>query len=271
MRVSVILSTYNAPDWLEKVLWGYAAQSHRDFEILVADDGSNDDTPVRIARCKKETGLAVRHIWQERQGFRKCTILNKAIVAAECDYLVFSDGDCIPRRDFLQTHVRLARPGYLLSGGAIRLPRQLSHKINRDDIQSGRAFSTRWLLQNGLGWNRKFAKILCGQLLGTLMDTLTTTRATWNGGNASAWKSDIVTANGYDERMEHGGLDRELGERLFNAGVKPLQVRYRAICVHLDHDRAYLRPEAKVLNRQIRIDTARTRSTRTDFGIQKKS
>ncbi|HJS07406.1 MAG TPA: glycosyltransferase, partial [Pirellulales bacterium] len=117
MRLSVILSTFNSPAWLEKALWGYAAQSHRNFEVLVADDGSSDETRQRIDVMRVRTGMTIRHIWHEDRGFRKCTILNRAIEAAAADYLVFSDGDCIPRHDFLGVHARLARLGRFLSGG----------------------------------------------------------------------------------------------------------------------------------------------------------
>ena len=269
MRVSVILSTYNAPDWLEKVLWGYSVQSFREFEVLIADDGSNDDTPQRIERLRQETGLAIHHVWHEKHGFRKCTILNRAIDRAAGDYLVFSDGDCIPRWDFVAQHVRLARPNCLLSGGAIRLPMDLSRKISQDDILSRRFTSPWWLLRNGLGRNKKFRMLLCGSFTGGIADRITTTRATWNGGNASAWKSDVLRVNGYDERMEHGGLDREMGERLLNAGVRPIQIRHRAICLHLDHARGYVNQQARQRNQEIRRETCEKQLTTTPYGIRR--
>ena len=269
MRVSVILSTYNAPDWLEKVLWGYSAQSFREFEILIADDGSNDDTPERIESMRKATGMTIHHVWHEKSGFRKCTILNKAIDQASGDYLVFSDGDCVPRHDFMRQHVRLARPNALLSGGAVRLPMDLSHLISKDDILSRRFTSPWWLLRHGLGRNKKFRMLLCGSFTGTIADVFTTTRATWNGGNASAWKSDILRVNGYDERMEHGGLDREMGERLVNAGIKPRQIRHRAICLHLEHARGYVNQKARERNHEIRRITREERITHTPYGIRR--
>lgn len=96
MKLSVIITTYNSPVWLEKVLWGYSVQTHKDFEIVIGDDGSRDDTRETIDRLRKETGLTIKHIWQEDKGFRKCRILNKAILQADAPYLVFTDGDCIP-------------------------------------------------------------------------------------------------------------------------------------------------------------------------------
>jgi glycosyltransferase involved in cell wall biosynthesis len=268
MRVSVILSTYNAAPWLEKAILGYACQTHRNFELLVADDGSTDETAACIERLRRETGLALRHVWHADRGFRKCTILNKAVAASSADYLVFSDGDCIPRRDFLAAHITLAKPGRFLSGGTVRLPLPLSQRITAHDVLGGRATGPAWLLAHGLGWNKRLRMLTCGLGLAAFLDAVTTTRATWNGCNASGWKADLLRVNGFDERMEWGGEDRELGERLVNAGVRGRQVRHRAVCVHLDHARPYVRTEALAFNRAIREETRRSRSTWTPYGIE---
>jgi glycosyltransferase involved in cell wall biosynthesis len=270
MFLSVVLSTYNQPEWLEKVIWGYAAQSHRDFELVIADDGSNDDTRECVQRLREETNLAIRHIWHEDRGFRKCTILNKAIGQCAADYLVFSDGDCIPRWDFLATHVGFAKPGRFLSGGYFKLPMDLSQAITRDDILDRRATDAVWLRSRGLRWNLKTFKLSAGPRLAWLLDQGTTTKATWNGHNSSGWKADILRVNGFDERMEWGGEDREMGERMMNAGVRGKRIRYRAVCVHLDHPRGYVRDEALARNRAIRDETLRTRAVWTDYGIAKR-
>ena len=269
MRLSVILSTYNSPDWLEKALWGYSVQSHRHFELLVADDGSTDDTRSRIDLLRSQTGMNIRHIWHEDQGFRKCTILNRAIEAASADYLVFSDGDCIPRSDFLETHARLARLGTFLSGGLFRLPLTVSQRIDRDDIVMGRATDERWLRSAGIPRSLKLLKLACRPPWAGWLDRLTSTRATWNGHNSSGWKADLLAVNGFDERMEWGAEDRELGERLVHLGIRPVQIRYRAVCVHLDHERGYVRQDALARNHQIWAETRRTRSVWTASGIRK--
>ena len=268
MRVSVILSTYNAPEWLEKVLWGYAVQSHRDFELLVADDGSTRETALLIHQLRGQTGLTLRHLWQEDRGFRKCTILNKAIRAARGDYLIFSDGDCIPRGDFVARHVELARPRCLLSGGYVRLPMAVSRRITIPDVFAGRATDPEWLFARGLHDPKWRFRLASGPVVPRVLDMLTTTRATLNGCNASTWKRDVVRVNGFDERMGYGGLDRELGERLVNAGVRPIQVRYRAVCVHLDHARGYVSEEAWRANRELRRQTRRNRAVWTPYGIR---
>jgi len=269
MRVSVVLTTYNAPDWLAKVVWGYSVQSHRDFELLIADDGSTEETAACIEYLRRATNLRIHHVWQERRGFRKCTILNRAIELACGDYLVFSDGDCIPRWDFLQQHVALAEPGRFLSGGAIRLPMALSRAITQQDILNGRVTEPAWVRAHGLTSPKYLLRLGLGRHVARLLDALTPTKATWNGGNSSAWKSDILRVNGFDERMAHGGLDRELGQRLVNAGVRPKQVRHRAICLHLDHDRAYANPDALKRNLAIRRHTQRHCLVWTRYGIQR--
>ena len=269
MQVSVIISTYNAPDWLEKVLWGFSVQTHQDFELLVADDGSTAETAHRIDRLRAATYMQIRHIWHEDRGFRKCTILNRALDAAASQYVVVTDGDFIPRRDFVATHVRHSAPNQMLSGGALRLPMELSHKITKADILAGRATDPRWLIANGLGWNKKLPLLTRGSRLATFLDLITTTRATWNGLNASAAKSDLVRANGFDERMQYGGLDRELGERLMNAGLSTRQIRHRAVGVHLDHARDYVNEQALRRNRSIRAHTRRQKIVRTLYGIKK--
>jgi glycosyltransferase involved in cell wall biosynthesis len=268
MRLSVIISTYNAPQWLEKVIWGYASQSHQDFELLIADDGSTEETAVCIERLQREVGFTIEHIWHEDHGFRKCAILNKAIVAAANEYLVFSDGDCVPRWDFLAAHAALAERGCLLSGGVLRLPMTLSERISRQDILSHRVTDPAWLLANGLGENKRLRWLTHGPRTASLLDAVTTTKATWNGGNASAWKTDLLDVNGYDERLQYGGLDRELGERLINAGIRGKQVRHRAIAVHLDHARPYMRQETWLHNDAIRRETCQSRATWTPYGIK---
>jgi glycosyltransferase involved in cell wall biosynthesis len=268
MRLSVIISTYNEPRWLEKVIWGYAAQSHQDFELLIADDGSTEETAVCIQQLQRAVGLAIQHIWHEHNGFRKCAILNKAIAAAANEYLVFADGDCVPRWDFLATHAALAERGYLLSGGVLRLPMALSECITEQDILAHRITDPAWLLAHGLGNNKRLGWLTRGPRTAALLDAMTTTRATWNGGNASGWKTDLLRVNGYDERLQYGGLDRELGERLMNAGIRGKQIRHRAIAVHLDHARPYMQQEAWRHNDAIRRETRRSRATWTPYGIE---
>lgn len=266
--IGVIISTFNSPAWLEKTLWGYERQTLMPSEIIIADDGSGDDTRRLIDDFRRRLPI-IRHVWHEHNGFQKSQILNKAIVESRADYLIFTDQDCIPRFDFVETHRRYARKGHLLSGGYFRLSMDISHLISEDDIDSRRAFDLKWLESKGLQWSWKCTKLIKSPVFTSLMDHITPTKATWNGCNASGWRSDIMAVNGFNEEMHYGGQDREFGERLFNYGVRGIQLRYKAICLHLDHKRPYKTRESIERNKAIRRETRRNKVIQTPYGITK--
>lgn len=268
MLASVIFTTYNHPKWLQKTLWGFAAQSCRNFEIIIADDGSGPETRDLIESIRAEIDIPIQHVWHEDDGFQKCRILNKAILASRSEYLIFTDGDCIPHPDFVMNHVELAEENTMLSGGYFKLPLDVSRAITRADIISGRATHPGWLLRNGVPFTPKITKLYSHRGIGAVLDALTVTRATWNGHSASTWKKHALATNGFDERMQYGGQDREFGERLMNMGIKTKQVRYRCCCLHLDHKRGYAHQESITRNRQIRDHTLRNHVTRTEHGIE---
>jgi len=127
-------------------------------------------------------------------------LLNKAIQSTDCDYLIFTDGDCIPRHDFIEMHKTKAKKGHYLSAAYYKLSMPVSELINEEDISSGRAFDYQWLVENGQPKSYKSLKLTCKR--GELLNFLTPTRATWNGANSSAFKEDIISVNGFDERMQ---------------------------------------------------------------------
>ena len=265
--ISVIISTYNKPHFLEKVLTGYSFQTFNDFEIIIADDGSSNETKKIITEFKGLIPQKIYHVWHEDNGFRKCKILNNAILKSSNDYLVFSDGDCIPDSHFLETHSRLAQKGHFLSGGHFPITEKVSNLLTIGDIKSQICFSKKYLLKKGQPIGKNYFKLVKNQFLARFLDQLTPTKTTFNGNNSSAWRSDIIKAKGFDERMEYGGLDCELGYRLNNNGIKSLQVRNRTTVLHLYHTRPYKNKDAVKKNRLIRKLTLETKITKTDFGI----
>ncbi|QBM18135.1 hypothetical protein MARI_22640 [Marinobacter sp. JH2] len=250
--IGVVITTYNSPLWLSKVLTGYECQTFTKFRVIIADDGSTDETRALINSFKERGILAIDHVWHEDDGFRKCQILNKAIRETSCDYLIFTDGDCIPEPDFVKTHHDLARPGLFLSGGYIKLTMPVSEAIADDDIRSGVIFKRDWLVTHGQPKNHKLWKLSPSTGFRNFMNRITPAAASWNGMNSSTWTQDLIAVNGFNEDMQYGGLDRELGERLWNYGHKSQQIRYSTVCLHLDHARGYSKPEIWAKNRAIR-------------------
>ena len=188
-------------------------------------------------------------------------------MASHADYLIFSDGDCIPRKDFVETHLKFREEGRFLSGGYFMLPMNISKLISKDDVKSQNCFSVNWLLKNGLKKSFKNNKLTAKGLKAKILNFFTPTKPSWNGHNASGWKKDLVKINGYNQEMQYGGQDRELGERLGNLGVKGKQIRYSAICVHLDHARGYVNPETWAKNNAIRKNTRDNKIVWTKIGI----
>ncbi|WP_370408496.1 glycosyltransferase [Tenacibaculum dicentrarchi] len=270
-EISIIITTYNATAWLEKVIWGYNQQTYSNFELVIADDGSKQETKDLIDALRKEVSFPITHVWHEDNGFQKTIILNKALLKSKGEYLIISDGDCIPKKDFVETHHKMREKGRFLSAAYFKLPLNISELITKEHIITQQCFDINWLIKHGLKKSFKNNKLTAKGLKQNLLNKFTPTRPTWNGANSSAWKKDIIAINGFDERMQYGGLDVELGERLCNNNIKPIQIRYSAVTVHLDHPRGYANPESWKLNNAIRKNVRTKKITWTDYGIIKKS
>jgi len=172
---SIIISTYNSPEWLAKVLYGYNNQTYRFFEIVIADDGSKQETLDLIETIKKEVFYPIVHTWHEDNGFQKSQILNKAIVNCNSPYIIMSDGDCIPRADFVEQHVKYREEGYFLSGGYFMLPMNISKLITKADIDTGKCFDIKWLKSSGLKSSFKNNKLTSSGIKTKFLNAITTT------------------------------------------------------------------------------------------------
>lgn len=270
-QISVVMTTYNEPAWLRLVLWGFAYQQLPEdvcFELLVADDGSRQDTADLIEELRPQLPYKLHHIWHEDKGFRKCEILNKAFVQTKGEYIVVTDGDCIPRPDFLATHYNERNPQCFLSGGAVRLPLAISKAITREIIYDGSCFHQDFLNDLAIGEQVSSLKLRAKGLFAKAMNRITTARASWNGGNSSCFRAALFAVGGMDERMKYGGEDREFGERLVNYGLRGKHVRYTAIALHLEHNRGYVTKENWDINHKIRAHTRRAKVIHTPYGIK---
>lgn len=267
MRISVILSAYNRPRYLELALEGFARQSDREFEVVVADDGSGPEVAEVLARMRDETGLDIAHVWHEDRGFRKTQILNRAVLVASGDYLIFTDSDCIPREDLVAVHRRNARKGRFVAGSYLKLSRQISDAVTGEDVRSGRVFDLGWLRRQGWRPGRKALRMTRSSGIGRILDLLTPTGANFQGNNVSAWRGDVLAANGFDNDWGYGSEDRALGARLRNAGIAGIQMRHRCVTMHLEHPRPYTDPDVAKANRRRLREVEKSGMVRTAHGI----
>ncbi|AJE49029.1 glycosyltransferase [Celeribacter indicus] len=269
MRTEIIIATYNKPAYLALCLETCLAQTVPPDTICVADDGSGEETAAVIAAAQDRAGpVSIRHSWHEDDGFRKCKALNTAIAESQADYLFFIDDDCLLHPGFVSRHLDLARRDRFLTGSLIRLDPALTQAM----LSAGRvAWSAEgrlsgWTPQSG---SERLKSTPPAPRLNRALDRLSPVKRNWQGGCASTFRDNLLAVNGFDERMAYGGLDKELGDRLGNAGVRGRHVRYTAPVYHLDHGRAYDKPEVRAFNRGIIEDTRRTGRTWTEHGIVK--
>lgn len=272
MRTELILTTYNDPRSLALCLVSVARQRMLPDSVCVADDGSGPETAAVIEAFRAgHPALTLRHLWHEDRGFRKCTILNEAIRTSAADFLIFLDGDVMIRPDFTARHLELARRGRFSTGSLIRLDREATASVTPQMVTDGTVFSRAWLKANraipGLSTWLKTAPL--PKPLLNLLELVSPVRRALCGANWSAFRCDILKVNGFDETITHGGLDKELGERLTNAGIPGRHLRFSAPLVHLDHPRGYADAAKKAAQKEFIRRVRRERIDWTPNGIVK--
>lgn len=271
MRSELIIACHGRPDYLKAVLASVARLATLPDSVCVAEDGEDPALAGLVDEWSDKLRVPLRHVHQPHTGrFGKNSILNRAIVTSDADYLVFTDGDCLLHRDFVGRHLALARTDRFLSGTAVRLDRPRSEAI----LQRGYAEWTpngrldAWSPADMHGFLRSGG---LGPALSNLLEQVSPMRRSLMGLNASCHRQNLIAVNGFDEAMTYGGEDKELGIRLSNAGVPGRHVRYSAIVYHLDHDRPYVDPEQVAANRKRVLAARATKKTRAEDGIEPRS
>ncbi len=264
--ISVIISTYNWPEALEAVVNGFFAQTDMAFEIVIADDGSRDETRECVERLRARAPVPLKHVWQPDVGYRLAMSRNRGILAASGDYIIVVDGDCIPQRDFIARHRQLARPGFMVTGSRVLLNPAVSQRVlaGQLDLQSmGLADKLRLRLR---GETNKLAQLLC-----TLPDVgRESSRFSWRrikGCNMAIWRSDLERINGFDESfIGWGHEDADLVVRLFHAGVMRKDGAFATEVFHLWHREA--KRDQASSNKRVVVDRLADKTTQALRGLR---
>jgi glycosyltransferase involved in cell wall biosynthesis len=260
--ISIILTTHERPDALDAALSALARQMDRNFEIIVADDGSGAETERVLNGWMSRIPVPVKHVWQEHKGFRGAEIRNHAIRASAGQYCIFLDGDCLARPDFIATHRRLAEPGWFVAGNRILLSPKLTQAV-----LAGKIAAETW----GLG------KLAGERLRGGVNRLLPAVRMplgplrrlhrrAWEGAktcNLAVARSDLDLIDGFDIRYSGWGLeDSDLVVRLLQAGLRRKDGRFATGVLHLWHpeaDRSGLQANQRRLDEVLRGDRVRAK------------
>jgi len=233
--ISVVMTTYNWPAALKAALRGLAAQTVQNFEVIVADDGSKDDTRILVENLAQQFPISLTHVWQEDLGFRASRARNLAILKARGNYLVFIDGDCIARPDFIARHQALASSQRFVAGNRLLLNQDLS----RQALEQQLPLHT-WSFGE---WFRQYRQGNCNRLLPLLRLPLGPLRYAlpkrWQGAkgcNLGVWKTDLAAINGWEEKFQGWGYeDSDLVQRLIQLGIQGTLGHCALGVIHLWH------------------------------------
>jgi glycosyltransferase involved in cell wall biosynthesis len=266
-RISVILSTFNRPDALEMVLRSLEAQACKDFEVIVADDGSRKDTRLMIERFVSQSSLKLKQVWHEDEGFRAAAIRNKAVAASQGEYLVFLDGDCMVFPDFLAEHARLRKPDRFTTGNRMLLSRSFTEMVLSRQLPLFQWTFSRWIMARFKGQTNRLLPLLRLQL-GFLREL---TPRKWHGVktcNLGIWRQDFLDVNGFDESYQGWGYeDSDLVIRIMNKGVFRLEGRFAIPVLHLWHPLNHSPSTQENLQRLHNVMKSNT--TRVDNGVHR--
>lgn len=230
-RASVVVTTYNNPKYLELVLLGYARQDRADFEVVVADDGSRDETRQLLDGMRRSYPVPLVHAWQPDIGFRQARVMNWGALHARGEQLVFTDGDCIPPRHMVSRHLAAARPNTLVVGGCVRLEQEPSAAITPEQVRSGAyesllAPADRWAMR---WWHVKNSWYIA---------TGAKRRPKIQGLNFSIDRAALYAVNGFDLEFENNARqDSDLRNRLRLHGTSARCIWHSCIVFHLWHKR----------------------------------
>jgi glycosyltransferase involved in cell wall biosynthesis len=259
--ISVIVTTYNRADALEAVLAALARQTDRQFEVVMADDGSGPATSAVIDRWRSRIGAPLSHVWQVDRGFRAAEIRNRAILASHGDYCIFLDGDCLVRLDFIARHRRLAERGWFVTGNRVLLSPALTETVLREGLHPDTWTAGEWVRKRLRGGVNRLAAVPRVPL----GPARKLTARQWRGArscNLAVWRSDLDRVDGFDASFSGWGReDSDLLIRLIHSGVRRKDGRFATGVIHLWHaeaDRARLSANDALMD--VTLSSTRTRA-----------
>lgn len=232
--LSLVIAVYKKPEFLELVLQSCLNQTFKEFEILIADDGSGDEIRSMIARFNDKFTYPIIHCWHEDNGFRKTIIVNQSVLRANAEYIVFIDGDCILHHRFLETHWKYKNRNTILSGRRVRLGEKITGELTASDVSSRRIEKLDFWIKKCIPKDIKHGIYV--PMFYYLENCFRIKMWRILGCNFSMFRSDFLSVNGYDQRIIGRGMeDSNLNERVLLKKIRIRSVVREALQYHLFH------------------------------------
>jgi glycosyltransferase involved in cell wall biosynthesis len=229
LSTSLIISTYNAPQALNLCLLSVVKQKLLPSEVIIADDGSTEETKKLITQFQKDFPIPLKHVWQADEGFQLAKIRNKAIASSTGDYIIQVDGDLILHAHFIADHVSFSKKNSFVTGSRVILNASLSARLLNDN---NTAVQLLWkgVLNKSNGLRiRPLRNYLAQRYRANDMYFM-------RGCNMAFWKDDLIRVNGYNEEFTGWGReDNEVAVRLINNGIQKRVIKFGAVVFHIFH------------------------------------
>jgi len=246
MRVSLIISTYNRPDALFRVLESIELQTQIPDEIIIADDGSDYKTKECVEKFNRSSTLKLTHSWQQDKGFRVAESRNKAIAKSTCDYLILIDGDVILHNKFIEDHLNHAEKGFFVQGSRVFLSKETTIRVLKAGLSKFHLFSKGLNNRKNLIYLGFFSKLFVKKK--NYIKGIKTC-------NLAFYRKDCIVINGFNNNMIGWGReDSEFIVRLLNYGINRKNVHFNLIQFHLWHEkssRSFVKDNDEILQNSI--------------------
>jgi glycosyltransferase involved in cell wall biosynthesis len=261
IKSTLIISTYNWPEALMCCFKSVAYQSTLPDEVIIADDGSTEETGKLIEGIKNMLPIPVIHVWQPDEGFQLARIRNKAIAKATHEYIIQIDGDIILHPNFIHDHLALAKAGTFVTGSRTILGPETSKKV-----LASQQINFTLFIRNSKNFFNGVRIPLMRDLMASRYKIKGKNKFYVKGCNMAFWREDLVKVNGYNEAFTGWGReDSELAIRLINSNLEKRFIKMGGICFHLYHKEASRELEQK--NIQMMKDAITHKITRAEIGL----
>ncbi len=256
-KCSLVTPTYNWPEALELLLLSIKNQTHLPDEVIIADDGSREDTTILIKKMQKDFPVPLYHIWHEDNKNQKPAIMNKAIASAKYEYIIEIDGDIIMHKDFVKDHLSLAEKGIFLYGSRVNIQEDYLQALFEKKQTNFHFFS------KGI---KKRGRTLRIPFLANRYKKEDKRSPKLRGCNMSFWRKDFLKVNGFNESLTGWGIDdSEMIQRLINIGIKGKRLKFKGIVYHIYHpeqDKSHIQ-----INELIEKETTEKKVTYIEKGV----
>ena len=237
MKASIIISVYKNTQALHLILESLRVQTNKDFEIIISEDGEDEGMLNFVSNYN--WFCPYQHLTQQDIGWRKNRALNRAVVAAKNEWLIFIDGDCIVHPRFVEMHLYYATkdPNKILLGKRVKLSPTISRKILKYDFSCIKQWWKLFIYGCSCADEGIFIPYFLNKQLKSTKHLI--------GCNMSFSKTAIISINGFDEDyiLPAVGEDADIHWRLMRKGYEFISVRNRAIVYHIYHEKNWVDQE----------------------------